>query len=264
MPTHEVAEAFDQISVVYDSTRDPLDPATLYAIAARLHAKGIRTVLEVGVGTGRIAAPLVGHGFDVTGLDASLGMLEVAHSKGLTRLVRGNAYRMPFGDLAFDTTLFVHVLHLLDHAALALREAVRVGRQGATALVHPAVTGPTDPLDSSEHEPRRLVYGYLARAGYRVPGPAGGPRTRERALLGEFPPDDLTIIGDRMVTEPLAKRVDMLARRGSRHTLEVPTDVLERAVAAARAEIGDRTITYRRVEALATWSTAPAELTPGP
>jgi transglutaminase-like putative cysteine protease len=76
---------------------------------------------------------------------------------------------------------------------------------------------------------------------------------RERRLLAELPPDDLIVLSDQEVTERLSKRLDMLERRGSRHTLSIPPAVLHRAAEAARAEIGDRTVTYRRIEALATW-----------
>jgi ubiquinone/menaquinone biosynthesis C-methylase UbiE len=257
VPIQEVADAFDQISLVYDATRDPLSPATVDSMAAQLKARGIRTILEVGVGTGRIAQPLAQRGFEVTGVDASRRMLAVARSKGLVRLVQGDALRLPFGDRAFDTTLFVHVLHLLDDAPSALDEGVRVGRLGATGLVHPAWPDHPDPVEGTDRDPRRIVYRYLAREGYPVPDRGGGPRTRERALLARLPPDSLVVVSDREVTEPLARRIDMLERRGSRHTLSVPPDVLQRAAAAARAEVGDRTMTYRRVEALANWSKGP-------
>jgi ubiquinone/menaquinone biosynthesis C-methylase UbiE len=255
--THEVAEAFDQISPVYDATRDPLDPVTLDQIASCLRSHRTQTVLEVGVGTGRVAAPLLARGLEVTGLDASRRMLGVARSKGIPRLVRGSAYELPFRDGSFDTVLFVHVLHLLEDAGRALDEAVRVGRHGAAALVHPAVGDGSDGIEGTDRDPRRIVYRYLAREGYPLPDPSGGPRTRERKLLAEIPPEELTVVNDREVTVPLAKRIDLLERRASRHTLRVPLEVLQRAAAAARAEIGDRTFTYRRLEALATWSGGP-------
>lgn len=261
MPVQKVADAFDQISPVYDATREPLSPATVDSIAAQLKARGIRTILEVGVGTGRIAHPLTERGFEVTGVDASRRMLSVARSKGLMRLIQGDALRLPFGDRAFDTTLFVHVLHLLDDAPAAMDEGVRVSRLGVTGLVHPGRPDRPDSLEGTDRDPRRIVYRYLAEAGYPVPDRGGGPRTRERALLARLPPDQLVVVNDQEVTEPLAKRIDMLERRGSRHTLSVPPEVLRKAAAAARAEIGDRTITYRRVEALATWSKGPYRTT---
>ena len=253
----DVVDAFDRISGVYDSTRDPLDPSTIDALANRFHARAIAKILEVGVGTGRVAVPLASRGFDVTGVDASRRMLAIARSKHLRQLVRGNAYRLPFAERSFDAALFVHVLHLLEDAPTALAEAIRVGREGALALVHPPGSQGEGGIEGSAHDPRRIVYRCLAQEGYPVPDRNGGPRTRERKLLTELPPDDLVIVSDRQVTEPLGRRLDMLEQRASRHTLNIPPDVLHRAVTEARAQIGDRTITYRRVEALATWRRVP-------
>jgi ubiquinone/menaquinone biosynthesis C-methylase UbiE len=254
MALQEVAAAFDQISAAYDATRDPLDPATLSALAEQLRHRGVHRILEIGVGTGRIAGPLSDRGFEVTGLDASRSMLAVARSKGVPRLVRGNAYRLPFSDASFDGALFVHVLHILERRREAIAEAERVGRHGAYALVHPGRDpGERSPPEESE-DPRRIVFRYLAEAGYPVPRGSEGPRARERRLLAELPPDDLEVISDREVTEPLALRLRMLEQRANRQTLTIPPEVLRRATEKARAEIGDRTVTFRRVEALAHWS----------
>jgi len=258
VPELDVVEAFDEISPVYDATRSPLDAATMDAIVERLGARGIGSLLEVGVGTGRIAAPLVARGFEVVGVDASTGMLAQARAKGVARLVRGNAYRLPFRDGAVDTTLFVHVLHLLDDPAAAMREAVRVGRSGVTALVRPPrEPAGTDPTAASEDDPRRLVADYLAAHGHPVASGGGGPGRREGRILRAFPPDHLDVVCDRPVTEPLARRLDMIAGRASRQFLRVPPEVLAAAVAEARATIGDRTHTYRKLEALATWTRPP-------
>ncbi len=66
------------------------------------------------------------------------------------------------------------------------------------------------------------------------------------------------MIVDREVTEPLSRRLDMLEQRASRHVLRVPPDALRRAAAEARREVGDRTVTFRRVEAMATWTRFPS------
>jgi SAM-dependent methyltransferase len=254
MPTLTVAHEFDAISPEYDATRLPLDVATMDGLVRALHDRGVRRLLEVGVGTGRVARPLEERGFEVTGVDASVGMMALARRKGLTRLVRGSAYRLPFLDEGFDATLFVHVLHVLDDPPLALHEAARVGRAGAFALVHPGSGPVTETRSAEPEEGRRAIYRALAREGIPPPTRAGGPRARERLILDLLPPDDLIVLTDREVTEPLARTLLMFERRASRHSLHVPEEVLARAVASARAELGDRTTTFRRVEALATWS----------
>lgn len=255
MSTQKIARDFDTISPAYDSTRDPLDPATLDALARALERAGVERLLEVGVGTGRVSVPLRERGFDVTGIDASRGMLARARSKGLPRLVRGSAYHLPFRDEAFDATLFVHVLHVLEEPERALSEAERVGRAGAFGLVHPArspVDGQTSP-DTA----RRALLEELRREGIQIPD-RGGPMRRERELLARHPPSQLTVLAERDVTESLGRRLDVFSSRAHRWALEVPPAVMERAVASVRERVGSKQVTYHRTEALAVWSSRPA------
>ena len=251
MTTREVVRDFDRISPAYDATREPLEPTALDRMADQLRAGGVTSILEIGVGTGRIARPLLDRGFEVTGLDASWGMLSRARSKQLPRLVRGSAYRLPFDGGAFDATLFVHVLHLLDRPLAALSDAGRVSRRGTFALVRPH----GDPLGQARdaHRARRIVYRILAEQGYPMPSRGDGPGGKEREILTVFPPDELTVVFDRTETAPLARPLEMFSRRAHRHTLDIPGEVVDRAVAAARKEVGDATFTFRRVETLAQW-----------
>jgi SAM-dependent methyltransferase len=259
VPTKEVAADFDRISSVYDETRDPLETATVQGVARTFRAAGVDSLLEVGVGTGRVARPLLGQGLTVTGIDASWGMLAQARQKGIERLVHGSAYRLPFRDGAFDAVLFVHVLHLLDDAPAALREASRASRVATYALVHPRAH--RDP-DAPGHEdtPRRILREVLVEQGFEIPN-RSGPWGQERVLLERSPPDRLDVLSDREVTERLQSEVDRLAKRGHRYLLKVPPDALARAIQVTRERVGDRTMTYRRVEALARWDAGRAPAT---
>jgi SAM-dependent methyltransferase len=254
MPTLTVATEFDEISPQYDATRPPLDAATLEGMVRVFRDRGVQRVLEIGVGTGRIARPLEDRGFEVTGLDASLGMMALARRKGIARLVRGSAHRLPFRDAAFDATLFVHVLHVLDDPPSALHEADRVGRTGAYALVHPRSAGEREEDRAEDEDGRRVFFRALARQGYEAPSRRGGPRRRERLILELLPPTELIVLSDRDVTVPATRVLEMFERRASRHARKIPEEALARALAEARAELGERTVTYRRVEALARWS----------
>ncbi len=86
--------------------------------------------LEVGVGTGRFAAPL-GVAF---GLDPSVAMMEAARQRGVT-CVRGVAEWLPFRDGAFDLVLMVTVAFLLSDKMAAFREAARVLAPGGAVVV---------------------------------------------------------------------------------------------------------------------------------
>ena len=258
MAVGQVRRDFDTLSAVYDETRPPLDAATIEGVGGYLRAHGWRNVLEVGVGTGRVAGPLVERGMRVVGIDASHGMLSRAAAKGLPYLVRGDAYHLPFPDRSFDCAFFVHVLHILEFPELALREAARVAEGGALAILDvPPRTGTG--RDALEEEPRRIVREAFAEAGFPNLLRAG-PRAKERRILEAYPPTELVVLSDREVTEPLSRRLDLIEKRAYRHVLTVPPEVLSRAVAAARARLGDRTVTYRRTESLARWATRPESL----
>ncbi|HYA70593.1 MAG TPA: class I SAM-dependent methyltransferase [Thermoplasmata archaeon] len=252
MSTRKAQRDFDTISAVYDETRQPLDDGTIERLLDYLRRHAWNSVLEVGVGTGRIARPLMDGGFRLVGLDASRGMLSRARAKGVPDLVHGTAYRLPFSDRTFDTALFVHVLHILDDAGAGLREATRVSRGGVLAVMD---RGPEDPGRDAieEASPRELLRKELAALGYPdLLRPS--PRLKEREILRAFPPKEIHLLSDREVTEPLSRPLDTIEKRGYRHVLDVPPDLLARAVAAARARVGSRTTTYRRRESVVWWA----------
>ncbi|HTT44634.1 MAG TPA: class I SAM-dependent methyltransferase [Thermoplasmata archaeon] len=246
MTDRDVGRDFDKVSVVYDETRQPLDAETIGGFERFLHEHAWTSILEVGVGTGRILRPLAERGFRAFGVDVSQGMLARASTKGLPFLVRATAYHLPFRDRSLDAVLFAHVLHLLDDPAAGLREAARVSRGGILAIMD-------RPNERPEKDtPRAIVGRILAEEGFpEVLRP--GPLSKEREILAAHPPKEVRTLSDRDVTEPLSEQLDRIEKRAYRHVLDVPPDVLDRAVAAARARVGDRTVTYRRTEAVVWW-----------
>jgi ubiquinone/menaquinone biosynthesis C-methylase UbiE len=77
--------------------------------------------VEIGVGTGRFAAPL---GIQ-TGLDPSGRMLQQAATRGIDA-VKGVAESLPFTGGAFDTAVIVTTICFVDDIEQTLREARRV------------------------------------------------------------------------------------------------------------------------------------------
>ncbi len=68
--------AYDKIARLYDSwSRSVVEDVSFY-VGEAVHSGG--PVLELGVGTGRIAIPIAAAGVSVVGVDLSAGMLEVA------------------------------------------------------------------------------------------------------------------------------------------------------------------------------------------
>jgi len=184
---------FDRIAPVYDETRQPPSAEELATLTQLL--RGCRTVLDAGVGTGRFAVPLGGRGFEVVGVDLSLGMMGRARTKGVAALVRANVLRLPFVDAAVDAAFMSHVLQLLPDARAVLRELGRVARRRVIVqLPQWFERGPSE----SWRERRDRYRAIAAELGYSLP--ERGPRFWHSV-------DELSVIARpadvRVVTRPL-------------------------------------------------------------
>ncbi|MDY6943642.1 MAG: class I SAM-dependent methyltransferase [Pseudomonadota bacterium] len=106
--------------------------------------------LEIGVGTGRFAAPL---GIQV-GLDPAASMLSQALQRRIS-VVQGIAEALPFADEMFDSALMVVVLSFLDDVVAGLTEIHRVLKPGGVLVIafldHDSPTG-RDYLARRAHE----------------------------------------------------------------------------------------------------------------
>jgi SAM-dependent methyltransferase len=120
----------------YDAhtTRGHWQRARLEA-AVRLVGEGPGSLLEVGVGSGRLLARLAERGWEVTGIDAAPRMVELAREQvpGATLEV-AHAEKLPFEDASFDVVVAVGVLEYSDVTA-SLRELARVLRPGGRAVL---------------------------------------------------------------------------------------------------------------------------------
>lgn len=86
--------------------------------------------LEIGVGSGRFAAPL---GVEV-GIDPSPAMLTYAAGRGI-QSVEGVAEKLPFANGSFDYALIVTTICFVDSPALMLAEARRVLKPGGRLAI---------------------------------------------------------------------------------------------------------------------------------
>lgn len=102
--------------------------AELAALRALLPEPGF--ALEVGVGTGRFAAPL---GVPI-GVDPSVRMLAEARRRGI-RVACGIAEALPFREAAFAHVLIVTTICFVDDPARMLAEVRRVLRPGGAVVI---------------------------------------------------------------------------------------------------------------------------------
>ncbi|HEU0028548.1 MAG TPA: class I SAM-dependent methyltransferase [Ktedonobacterales bacterium] len=143
--------SFDRVANLYDGTRGYPEEVSA-AIAEGMMRHGPltpgATALEIGIGTGRIALPLLERGVNVTGGDISEQMTERLRAKyeagraarpdlpwGELTIALADSVRLPFADASFDVVIAVHVLHLITDWRRALSEALRVLRPGAPLLL---------------------------------------------------------------------------------------------------------------------------------
>jgi ubiquinone/menaquinone biosynthesis C-methylase UbiE/catechol 2,3-dioxygenase-like lactoylglutathione lyase family enzyme len=116
------------------TTRGHWQRARLEA-AVRLVGEGPGSLLEVGVGSGRLLARLAERGWDVVGIDAAPRMLELTRARvpGV-KLEVARAEELPFEDASFDVVVAVGVLEYADPEA-SLRELARVLRPAGRAVL---------------------------------------------------------------------------------------------------------------------------------
>lgn len=127
---------FDRAADYYDATRgfpEGVAPQIGAFIAEKLGFNQQTRLLEVGIGTGRIALPLAPYIGNITGLDIStqmMGKLLEKQADEPIELLVADAHQMPFNANSFDATYITHVLHLVADPQQVLREIRRVTRPG--------------------------------------------------------------------------------------------------------------------------------------
>lgn len=111
--------AFDRLAPAWDGMRLPDSFAPVEAGLAALETAPQR-VLDLGTGTGAVAR-VVADRFpeaDVTGVDLSPKMIEVARGKGTrVRFEVADAERLPYGDDAFDLVTLGNMIPFFDELA---------------------------------------------------------------------------------------------------------------------------------------------------
>ncbi|HEX2185619.1 MAG TPA: methyltransferase domain-containing protein [Chloroflexota bacterium] len=135
-------------TALYDGIAPHYDDSIPHHVAAHYRTKRVdlvrdlapagAAVLDVGCGTGTLAAAMRQAGYDVFGVDASTGMLAQLGAAGRGRPVAGFGERLPFASNAFDLAITVATLHhITDPGRIAqtIAEMCRVTRQGGHVVV---------------------------------------------------------------------------------------------------------------------------------
>ena len=138
----------DRFAAVYDEWYDGVTDAVACVATVAALAAG-RAVLELGVGTGRLAIPLAATGVRVVGVDTSAAMLERMATKAGGDLVVGLVGDMadpPIGEERFGVVLVAYntLFNLIDVAdqGRCLAAAARSLEPGGSVVVEAFVPEP--------------------------------------------------------------------------------------------------------------------------
>lgn len=110
----------------------PLWEDALRAVNAR---KGMK-ILDAGCGAGGACVEADKLGCEVTGIDASAALLEVARRRlPSASFQEADLESLPFSDSEFDATIAVNSVLYADDVARAMRELARVTRSGGRLVI---------------------------------------------------------------------------------------------------------------------------------
>jgi SAM-dependent methyltransferase len=244
---------------VYDETREPLEPEAVDRLADFLVKEDCKKILEVGVGTGRIAAPLHFKHVNVTGVDLSRRMLERAMTKGVTNIAMADANHLPFRDRTFDAVMMAHVLHLLDDPELTFLRVSRAAKRATFVMFRrrDPTAGPVQ--EGGRAEIWQAFRKAAEQMGYDLPSPFSDYMSRfrkESDFLARFPPDEAIVLQDVWKTTTLGERLEAFQKRAYGFPAKVSDEAFQQLVERIRSTVDlGKEIRYRRVEQLGVWRT---------
>jgi SAM-dependent methyltransferase len=234
MPSGSIG--FDRAAGYYDETRG-FPPGQAGPIAALFCRVGELTpdsrVLEVGIGTGRIALPLAPRVRALFGIDLARPMLDRLCAKRAGEPVyvtEGDATQLPFPSSVFDAVVSVHVLHLIGNWQGVLQEMTRALRPGGRLLIGWNDHTRRDP-DEAE-----LWKTWEEALGTSAPTPVGIPQRQLGTFLLE---QGWRQIGETHTHHYTVARtpqafLDRLEQRVWSRTWRLPDDAFARGLAAVR------------------------------
>lgn len=197
------AAAYDAVSARYaqfvrgELDALPLDRAVLAAFAEHVRASGGGLVADAGCGEGRIGAHLAGLGLDVTGVDLSPALLEIARARyPQVRFAVASAHALPLagGSLAGVVSWYSLIHAEPEDLPAYLAEFARVLRPGGHLLAA-FFEAAGEPVTRYDHKvapayrwPPDDLAGLAGEAGFAEVGrmsrePRDGERFRRGHLL---------------------------------------------------------------------------------
>jgi ubiquinone/menaquinone biosynthesis C-methylase UbiE len=235
-----ISISFDRAAGFYDATRPLPGDVTRAVRDTLLDALGEQDprLLEVGIGTGRIAWPFLDAGDSYVGVDLSRRMLaQLLARYPQATIVQADASVLPFGVGRFDGVLAIHVLHLVGAWERVVSEVRRVLKPGGVFAWSWHWRDP----DSVNRRVRRWLSEEALRRGHSTERPGARSDEVQAELQRQNAVID-SIEVDRWQTRATTLRheLDRLANRITSDTWALPDNVLEASLAAVQ----QRALTY--------------------
>jgi ubiquinone/menaquinone biosynthesis C-methylase UbiE len=149
MDAADVKAFFDEVASDWDTMRRTYyDERVIDQLAAHTQLTGDETVVDVGTGTGFVAAGLAAHARRVLAYDNSPSMLDVARANldrlgvNNVELAEGDIANLPLTDDAVDATVANMVLHHATDPAAMIAEMARVTRPAGWVAITDEIEHP--------------------------------------------------------------------------------------------------------------------------
>ncbi|MGY2801648.1 class I SAM-dependent methyltransferase [Thermostichus sp. MS-CIW-25] len=237
---------FDRAADFYDATRSfppGVDEAIADAILAAVEATPETHFLEVGIGTGRIALPLIRRGYSYSGIDISERMLAVLRHKiqqslgqmpPQVHLQMADATNLPFREQCFDAVITVHVLHLIREWQQAIGEIRRVLKPGGVYLY-----GYGERVMSARHSFEARWTGILAELGFESQQVGADAEQVEALLQSQGAHVEQRTAAEWQTAIAAQALFDLYAQRCYSSSWPIPEEIFQAAIARLRAWFGE-------------------------
>jgi len=239
---HDLAVSFDRVARIYDATRwSGVPPEILKKLLRAMNETlaGCRTILDVGIGTGRFAEYLNDSGFNVVGIDVSLSMMAKAREKQLKNLVQADAHHLPFRDQAFDGAIMIHALHLVRNWAEVVGEVGRVTRNVIVAEIE----------GGEGFSPRARYLELRQEMGY----PLDRLNDGEAGLRRAIPPPIVKLVDDRWTDVDVHEEIESFDKRKSSVSWDIPAEVNDHIIQRLHSENPEKTIRRQEIVEVVGW-----------
>jgi ubiquinone/menaquinone biosynthesis C-methylase UbiE len=144
VPELDARRGYARWAATYDRAGNPLISVEQPVVWELIDDLPVGRALDAACGTGRHSSHLAERGHDVTGVDGSPEMLELARSHvPNARFLEGDLHALPVDDGEFDLAVCALALGHIEHVTPPVAELARVVRPGGTIVVsdlHPVMS----------------------------------------------------------------------------------------------------------------------------